>query len=153
MRRIIAIAVVLAVAVVAYRYYRNTSGPVSRYKKFAEEILHRRYAAAAEMADGLTAADLEKLGSQEKIGAGPPMFQTIFPSRFEIESRESGADGITTINATQTVLFNPAGVESALRPAMYATLKQLIKLRAADGDWKVVAFENSFEKMDAVPRR
>jgi hypothetical protein len=153
MRRVIAIAVVLVAAVVAYRYYRNTAGPVSRYKAFAEEILHRRYAAAAEMTDGLTAADLEKLGSQEKIGAGPPMFQTIFPSRFEIESKESGTDGIVTVNATQTVLFNPAGVESALRPAMYATLRQVTKLRAAEGGWKVVAFENSFEKRDAVPRQ
>lgn len=153
MRRLIILLVVLAAAVGGYRYYRNTSGPVNRYKAFAEEILHRRYDAAAAMADGMDAAALEKLGSQEKIGAGPQMFQTIFPSRFTIESRQTGADGAVTINATQTVLFNPAGVESAIRPAMYATMKQVTTLRSVSGEWKVVAFENTFRTMDSTSRR
>ena len=42
--------------------------------------------------DGLTAADLGKSGSQEQIGAGPSMFQTLFPSRFRIDSREKTPD-------------------------------------------------------------
>lgn len=153
MRRLIILLIVLAAAVGGYRYYRNTSGPVNRYKAFAEEVLHRRYDTAAAMTDGMSAAELEKLGSQERIGAGPQMFQTIFPSRFTIDSRETGADGAVTINATQTVLFNPAGVESAVRPAMYATLKQVTRLRSAGGEWKVIAFENTFGTMDALSRR
>jgi hypothetical protein len=153
MRRLILLLIALVVFFAGYRYYKNTSGPVNRYKAFAEEILHRRYDAAAAMTDGMDAAALEKLGSQERIGAGPPMFQTIFPSRFTIDSRESGADGVVTINATQTVLFNPAGVESAVRPAMYATLKQVTKLRSVSGEWKVIAFENTFGAMDSTSRR
>lgn len=153
MRRLIVLLIALVALFAGYRYYRNTSGPVNRYKAFAEEVLHRRYDAAAAMTDGMTAAELEKQGSQERIGAGPPMFQTIFPSRFAIDSRESGADGVVTINATQTVLFNPVGVESAVRPAMFATLKQVTKLRSVSGDWKVVAFENTFVAMDSTSRR
>lgn len=153
MRRLIILLIVLAALVGGYRYYRNTSGPVNRYKAFAEEILHRRYDATAAMTDGMNATALEKLGSQERIGAGTPMFQTIFPSRFTIDSRETGADGVVTINATQTVLFNPAGVVSAIRPAMYATLKQVTTLRSVSGEWKVVAFENTFGTMDSTSRR
>ena len=58
-------------------------------------------------------------------------------------------DGDITLNATQTVLFNPAGVESALRPAMYATLKQVVKLHKASAGWKVTAFDNKFESIES----
>lgn len=153
MRRLVAVLVVLAAAGLGYRYYRGNYAPVRHYKAFAEEILHRKYEAAAAMAEGLTAADLAKKGSQERIGAGPEMFQTLFPSRFAIESRQTAPDGALTINATQTVLFNPQGVESAVRPAMYATMKQVATLRNGDQGWKVVAFENSFEKMDSLTAR
>jgi hypothetical protein len=152
MRRVIAVVVVAAAAFLAYRTYSASYAPVTHYKKFAEEVLHRRYDAAAAMCDGLTAADLESLGSQERIGAGPPMFQTLFPSLFEIQSRETSPDGLTVINAIQTVRFNPAGVESAIRPAMFATLKQVAKLRKGSGGWKVVSFENTFLNMDSVSR-
>ncbi|HSY47608.1 MAG TPA: hypothetical protein VLC46_02230 [Thermoanaerobaculia bacterium] len=153
MRRLVPILVLLVAVAAGHHYYRGTYAPVSHYKAFAEEILHRHYDAAAEMSEGLTAADLGKLGSQERIGAGPPMFQTIFPSRFAIESRDAESDGAITINAVQTVLFNPAGVESAVRPAMYATLRQVTKLRNGDHGWKVIAFSNTFEKMDSLTGR
>jgi hypothetical protein len=50
------------------------------------------------------------------------------------------------------VLFNPAGVEST-RPAMYALLKQTVGLRKGDGGWKVISFDNKFEKMDSMTGR
>jgi hypothetical protein len=146
------VAAIAGAVFLAYRY-TTTNGPEARYKLFAEEILHRRYDAAAAMAEGLSASDLEKLGSQERIGAGPQMFQTLFPSRFAIESREGRAGGAVTLHATQTVLFNPAGVESAVRPAMFATLKQVVTLHKGADGWRVTAFENTFEKMDALTGR
>lgn len=152
MRRLVVLLIVLGAATGGYRFYQGSSGPVNRYKAFAEAMLQRKYDAAAEMCDGLTAADLAKLGSQERIGAGPQMFQTLFPSNFAIDSREN-AGGVVTLHATQTVLFNPAGVESAMRPAMYATLKQVAKLKSESGGWKVVEFENAFEKMDSFGSR
>jgi len=152
MRRLIALVVLAGAAFGGYRAYSISYGPVAHYRKFAEEILHRRYDAAAAMCDGLSAADLEKLGSQERIGAGSPMFQTLFPSLFDIQSRETTADGLTLIHAVQTVRFNPAGVESAMRPAMFATLKQVVTLRNGSGGWKVVSFENTFMKMDSTSR-
>jgi hypothetical protein len=147
-RRIAFAVLIAAAAFGVWRYYSDKHLPAKVYETFAEEILHQRYDDAAKMCDGLTAADLGQLGSQERIGAGPQMFQTLFPSRFEIESRETTSDGDIAIHAVQTVLFNPVGVESAIRPAMYATLKQVVTLRKEDAGWRVVAFENTFVSMD-----
>jgi hypothetical protein len=63
------------------------------------------------------------------------------------------ADGAVVLHAAQTVLFNPAGVESAVRPAMYATMNQTVTLRKTAGGWKVAAFENKFGKMDSLTGR
>lgn len=153
MRRAIILIVLAGAGFAGYRYYSASYSPVKAYENFAEEMLHQRYDAAAKLCDGLTAAELEKLGSQERIGAGPPMFQTLFPSRFAVQSRETLPDGYLTINAVQTVLFNPVGVESAIRPAMYATLRQSVMLRKVAGAWKVTAFDSVFQKMDRTSAR
>ena len=152
MKRAIAVVVIIAAAFLGYRQYSRSYAPVSTYKKFADEILHRHYDAAAAMSDGLTAKDLEQSGTQEKIGAGPAMFQTLFPSRYEIQSTESGSNGTLTLHAVQTVLFNPPGVESAVRPAMYAKMNQTVTMRNAGG-WKVTSFENKFDSMDTLRSR
>jgi hypothetical protein len=151
MKRAAIVVVALLAGGVLFRVYEG-SGPVKAYEAFAEEILHRRYDAAARMTDGLTAGRLSDLGSQERIGGGPPMFQKLFPSRFRIESKET-KDGTATIVAVQTVLFNPAGVESAIRPAMYAELRQVTTLHKTSGGWKVTEFRNDFVKMDEVAHR
>lgn len=153
MRRIIILVVLAGIGVAAYRYYSTSYLPIRLYERFAEDVLHRQYDVAAQLCEGLTAADISKLGSQERIGAGPQMFQTLFPSRFTINSRQTSSDGTVTINATQTVQFNPAGIESALRPAMYATLKQIVTLRKGHDGWRVTSFDNTFLTMDALTRR
>ena len=152
MKRAVAAVVIVAALLIGYRYYDRSYAPVSTYKKFAEEILHRHYDSAAALSDGLTAKDLDRLGSQEKIGAGPAMFQTLFPSRYEIQSAEMGPGGTLTLHAVQTVLFNPPGVESAVRPAMYAKMNQTVTLRNMSG-WKITSFENKFESMDSLGSR
>ena len=150
MKRAVSAIIAIAAALLGYHYYHHSYEPRQHYRGFAEEILHRRYDAAAAMTDAIPAADLQKQGSQERIGAGPPMFQTIFPSRFVIETSEMSGDGTLTLHAVQTVLFNPAGVESAVRPAMYAKLNQTVSLRKTSSGWKVTAFENRFATMDSM---
>lgn len=152
MKRLIVVGLLAVAAIAGYRYYATSIAPERHYKKFAEEVLHRHYDAAAAMSDGLSAKELEERGTQEAIGAGPQMFQTLFPSRFAVTSRESGPDGALVLHAVQTVLFNPAGVESAVLPAMAATMNQTITLRKSGGAWKVAAFENKLEKVDSLLR-
>jgi hypothetical protein len=145
MRKGFIVALLLGAFVIGYRHYVRSYEPEKQYKEFAEAVLHRQYDKAAAMADGLSAADIERNGSQEHIGGGPAMFQTLFPSKFNVELTERSGDDVT-IHATQTIIFNPPGVESgALRAAMYARMRQITTLRKAAGGWKVVAFNNTFD--------
>lgn len=147
MKRVAIVAV--ALAALYFGYKRFSSDPVEEtYMKFAEEMTQRHYDKAAALSSGLSADDLAKLGTQERIGAGPAMFSVLFASRFKVDSRDKTADGSVVLHATQIVLFNPAGIESA-RPAMKAVMKQVITLRKIGGAWKVTAFENAFESMDS----
>ena len=152
MRRTVIVIVLVLGGFAGYRYIGSRTTAAGRYRAFAEEILYRRYDNAAAMTDGLTSSQLAQLGTQERIGAGPQMFQTLFPSRYSIESEETAADGTVTIRAIQTVFFNPVGVESAVRPAMYAEMKQVASLRKTSDGWKVTAFDNAFQKMESVGR-
>ena len=151
LKRTVLVALCVGVAFLGYRRFA-AGGAEAKYEAFAKAILHRDYDAAALMTDGLTARDLSQLGSQERIGGGPPMFQTLFPSHFAIDSRTEGPDGSVVLHATQTVLFNPVGVEST-RPAMKAVLKQIVTLHKNAGDWKITAFENKFDSMDTLSSR
>ena len=153
MKRAVAVLLLAGVAFFGYRYWSTSVAPERHYKQFAEEVLHRHYDAAAAMADGLSKSDVERAGTQEKIGAGPAMFQTLFPSKFEVTSRQTAPDGALVLHAVQTVLFNPAGVESAVRPAMFAEMNQTVTLRKTAGGWKVAAFENKFGRMDSLATR
>jgi hypothetical protein len=152
-RSIIVLAIFAAAAFGAYRWYSHSYAPVKQYEAFAEEMLRRHYDRAAQMTDGLTADALAQSGSQEKVLAGPQTFQTLFPSRFKIESRTVAADGTLSMRVVQTVLFNPPGVESGLRPAMYATMRQAVTMRRVGSGWKIAAFENSVEKVDSLTTR
>jgi len=152
-KRAIAIIVAAAAAYAGYRWYDGTRAPVQHYIAFAEKILHRDFNAASEMTDGIPAANLEKQGTQEHIGAGPQMFQKLFPSRYTVESQETAADGTLTLHAVQLVYFNPVGVESAVRPAMIARMNQTVGLRKTSSGWKVTSFENKFASMDSTSSR
>lgn len=151
MKRLVATAVLLIAAIAGYRYYAGNA-PVRAYEQFAEAIAHRQYDAAAAMTTGLTPAELERSGTQEKGGAGPAMFQTLFKSNFRIDSKEAAADGSIVMKCVQTLPFNPVGVESA-RPAMYLRMNQTVGMKNVEGAWKVVSFENAFDKMDSLTAR
>ena len=149
MKGLIALGVLAAAGFFGYRAYEASTAPVKRYEAFAEELLHVRYDAAAAMCDGIPREKLKESATMEKIGAGSTMFQTLFPSRFAIRSREAGAGGAVTLDAVQTVLWNPPGVESVMRPAMSAKMNQRVTLRKIGGEWMVVGFRNTFGSMDA----
>jgi len=152
-KRLIVLVVLAVASFIGYRYYANSIAPERHYKQFAEEVLHRRYDIAAGMTDGMSEADVARAGTQERIGAGPGMFQTLFPSKFAVTSRRTSPDGAIVLHAVQTVFFNPPGVESAIRPAMFATMNQTVTLRKKSGRWKIAAFENTFDKMDSATGR
>ncbi|HKO00575.1 MAG TPA: hypothetical protein VJ032_02710 [Thermoanaerobaculia bacterium] len=148
-RSVIVAAVALIAAALAFRSYRQRTVEKA-YEKFAEEIIRRHYDVAAAMTTGMTEDELRASGTQEQTGGGPAMFQTLFPTRYQFESTTTASDGTLSINVVQEVRFNPAGVESAVRPAMAATMRQSATMRKVAGVWKIVSFQNKFEKMDSI---
>ena len=58
--------------------------------------------------------------------------------------------GTITLHAVQTLFFNPPGVESGVRPAMFAKLSQIASLRKTAAGWRVTSFDNKFVSMDSV---
>jgi len=147
MKWLVVLGILAGAGFAGYRVYDSSTAPVKRYEAFAEEILNRRYEAAQGMCEGLSREQLEASGTMEKIGAGSTMFQTVFPSRFEIRTKEKGADGEMALDAVQTVNWNPPGVESVMRPAMEAKMDQRVTLRRVDGQWRVTSFRNTFVSM------
>lgn len=102
MKRLIAVVLLAGAGFAGYRYYATSIAPERQYKAFAEEVLHRRYDAAAAMSDGLSAGDIARNGTQEAIGGA--MFQTLFPSRFAVTSRETAPDGALVLHVVQTTI-------------------------------------------------
>jgi hypothetical protein len=143
----VALGILAAAGFAGYRAWDSSTAPVKRYETFSEEILNRRYDVARGMCEGLSKEKLEASGTMENIGAGPTMFQTVFPSRFDVRSKETAPDGGIALDAVQTVLWNPPGVESVMRPAMFAKMNQRVTLRKIGGEWMVTAFENTFDSM------
>jgi len=148
-RNIVIAAIAIVAAIFAFRAYQQRSMRKD-YEKFAEAIIRRHYDVAAAMTTGLTEDELRAAGTQEQTWGGPAMFQTLFPSRYRYESTKTESDGSVTMQVTQEVRFNPVGVESAVRPAMAATMHQTATMRKVGGAWKIATFENKFEKMDAI---
>ena len=134
MKRAVVAVVVVAAAFLAYRHYDKSYSPVQHYKKFAEQILHRQYDAASELTDGIAAKDLEKQGSQEKIGAGPAMFQTLFPSRFAIESTESVIIGVDPHKRSHTAAV-VAGQQVVDQLRVAATRTGIQQLQRWANEW------------------
>ena len=149
MKNLILALVLIAAAFFAWRYTKS-HGLNGTYQEFAEDMTHRRFDKAAALTDGLSESDLQKIADDG--GLNPAMMQTIFPSKFAIESTEKQPDGSVKMTAVHTVLFNPPGVESALRPAMYAAQRQVITLRKAGLGWRITSFKSNVEKMDSVPK-
>ena len=70
---------------------------------------------------------------------------------YEVTSRTAGAAGVeVTLDVTQTVGFNPPGVESALRPAMKATVRHRATLQRTAAGWKVAALTSKLVGEDEI---
>ena len=71
--------------------------------------------------------------------------------QFEVGRDQVGKGGI--VRDPELHRSSCERVESAVRPAMYATMNQTVTLRKTAGGWKVAAFENTFGKMDPLTGR
>jgi len=78
----------------------------------------------------------------------PYSIQTLGRIDYALQSSERGADSNeVNLAVEQTVYFNPPGVESAMRAAMYMTIIHKVTMKKGDGGWKVVAFNPKVSKI------
>jgi hypothetical protein len=147
-RKLVVLVVIVAAAVVAYRAHRSKQAPVDVFTAYADALARGRHDLARELATGELAGS--EAGERHRSAGWVPV-QELRGTSYEVTSRTDGAAGDeVTLDVTQTVGFNPPGVESALRPAMRATFRQRATLRHTTSGWKVAAFTSKFVGADEI---
>ena len=89
--------------------------------------------------DSIRRAFAENFASRAEIGASRGATQSHSPSDLS--------------EATQTILFDPPGITTALGGAMYTHVHHSATLRHSSGGWKVIAFEPKVIDIGEVRRR
>lgn len=126
-----------------------SSGPEGTYKKFADSW------AANKVSEAISYAGSE--GARTAIGEktinalmGNAIQTPMGSSHSSIQTSSGTGPGEVVVQADQVVMYNPPGVESALRATMAARIHHTVTLaRTADG-WKVMAFNPTLVKTEEI---
>jgi len=151
MRKLILVALLAAAAVVAARSISRWRARVA-YEEFAEAWTHGDAKRAGELAEAGAAERALEKRSLRGLPNGPIM-EAFRGTRYAIESESRNAAGDMEIEATQTILFDPPGITTALGGAMYTHVHHSATLRHSSGGWKVIAFETKVIDIGEVRRR
>jgi hypothetical protein len=147
-RKLIALVAIAAAAAIAYRAHRDRQAPVDVFTAYADALARGRHDLARELATGELAGS--EAGERHRAAGWVPV-QELRGTSYEVTSRTASPAGDeVTLDVTQTVGFNPPGVESALRPAMKARFRQRATLRRTATGWKVAAFTSEFVGADEL---
>jgi hypothetical protein len=129
-------------AFLAYHAHQSRQAPVTAFTAYADAVARGRHDLARQLAVGELAG--EGQGDRHAVAGWVPV-QEIRRISYQVTSRTPlPAGGEEVVEATQTVAFNPPGVESALRAAMTATFRLRATLRSTPEGWKVAAFSSEF---------
>ena len=151
MKRLVVLILVVAAAAVAYRVHRERQAPLRTLTAYADAVARGRHDLARQFADG-ELAGAPAGGRHNRAGWVP--VESLRSIGYRVDSRSESADGREiSLDVTQTVGFNPPGVESALRPAMKATFRLRATVRRTAAGWKVAAFTSEFVAADEVSTR
>jgi len=146
MKKLIVLVVLLAGGFAGYRYHEARQAPIRTFTSFADALAKGRHDLAARYAEG-DAADGAQGERYRQAGWVP--VENLRGISYAVHSRAESPDGREVkLDVTQTVGFNPPGVESALRPAMKARFHQTATVRRTPAGWKVVAFKSEFLAAD-----
>jgi hypothetical protein len=148
-KKLLVVVVAVAAALAALRVHQVREAPARVLAAYADAVAYGRHDLARTYATGELAG--EEGGERFAVAGWVPV-QEIRRISYAVTSRTPAADGgEVVLEATQTVAFNPPGVESALRAAMRATFRLRATVRRVGGGWKVAAF--SSELVDAGDAR
>jgi len=145
MRKLVLLLLVAAAAALAYRSHRERAAPVRAFVAYADALAAGRHDLARQWATGDLAG--ARAGERHAVAGWVPV-EELRGTSYRVTSRRPGVSaGEVALEVTQTVAFNPPGVESALRAAMRATFRQRATVRRTASGWRVAAF--SSELVDA----
>ena len=139
----------LSLALSAFLVVVNCAGGSAEktFEKFASAWADERTEDALAYCEGDSAKEAVKaLGISQLLS--PYSIQTLGRIDYEVQSTEKGANsGELNLTVEQQIYFNPPGVESAVRAAMYATVIHHVIMKKGSGGWKVVSFSPKVSKV------
>lgn len=110
------------------------------YKKFATALAYGRHDEALQYADSE-----ETLGEDQnrKLSAGGLPVDALTDVSFARESESKDSDGNVTVQAIESVRFDPPGQTSAMG-SMTSKYRQTATLGKTSDGWRVISFESTF---------
>jgi hypothetical protein len=148
MKKLIVLLSIAAAVGIAYRVHRDRQAPVDAFTAYADALARGRHDLARDLAIGELAGS--EAGERHSAAGWVPV-QELRGTSYTVTSRTASATGDeVTLDVTQTVGFNPPGVESALRPAMKATFRQRAIVRRTAAGWRVASFASELVAVDEI---
>ena len=142
MKKVLVLLVIAAGALLFYLNHQKQQEPFKAFTAYADAVARGRHDLARQYADGEIANEDQ---GERYAEAGWVPVQEIRDLSYVVNSQTRSADGEeVAFDVTQTLAFNPPGVESAIRAAMKATFHQTATVRKTGSGWKVVAFKSDF---------
>ncbi len=149
MKKLVVLGVVALAGFLGWRVHRAHQAPVEVFEKFSNAVAQGRWDLAEPYLEE-PVADREAGERFAAVGWIP--VQELRSVQHRVTSRKDSRDRVT-LEVTQTVGFNPPGVESAMFSAMQARFNQVATLHETPNGWKVVEFTNTFLGAEETRRR
>ena len=144
MKAIIFLLIIAAVGFGIYYFFIADSPAYSTYKNFANAVARGDKEEALLFAQGPEIIRGPEQNRYQTAGGMPVAAETGI--RYTHESETKNADGSVTIQAMQSVHFDPPGATSAMG-AMIAKYRQTATLSKSSGKWIVTSFKEDFVEM------
>jgi hypothetical protein len=144
MKAIIFLLVIAAVGFGIYHFLIADSPAYSTYKKFADAVARGNKEEALLYASGPEILGGPEQNRYQTAGGMPVAAETGI--RYTHESETKTSDGSVTIQAMQSVHFDPPGATSAMG-ALIAKYRQTVTLSKSSGKWMVTSFKEEFVEM------
>lgn len=141
MKTAIFLVTVVAAAAAGYFFFMADSPVYSTYKTFATAVAYGHREEALQFADSE-----EVLGGPEENrgqNTGGMPVEALTGISYALESETKNSDGTVTVQAIQSVRFDPPGATSAMG-AMASKYRQTATLQKTNDRWLVTSLESEF---------
>ncbi len=139
MKTMFFLAIIVAAAAAGYFFFIADSPVYSTYKKFATAVAYGHREEALEDADSEDVLGGPEENRGQNTGGMP--VEALTGISYTRESEAKNSDGTVTVQAIQSVRFDPPGATSAMG-AMTSKYRQTATLQKAGDRWLVTSFDS-----------